>query len=190
MNYWRGLHWLARVELATPMGISAETREPTKHKTENEDKEARERLAAMTIFPLGGFGFFNTRLGMGTYNLGRKTTIPRRYDTAKDALWGAGLRAPIGNRIARDAAALTLGTLNADRPVGEFVTLGDCIPRSADTYDAFAPGGKKYEPLGKSHHTIGTSVRSFKGSKELFFVSLVRETSENGWGGRCLSSYS
>ena len=49
----------------------------------------------MTGFPLGGFGFFKTRLGVGTYNRERKATILRQFDTEKDALWGGGIRVPI-----------------------------------------------------------------------------------------------
>ena len=57
----------------------------------------------------GGFGFFQTRLGMGTYNRERKETALRQFATDKDALWGGGLRVPVGNRIAHAAAALTWG---------------------------------------------------------------------------------
>ena len=92
-------------------GLSEEIREfikTTKEGNTGKD-ETWTRLTEMTGFSLGGFGFFQTRLGMGTYNRERKATILRQFATDKDALWDSGLRVPIGNRIAHAAAALTWG---------------------------------------------------------------------------------
>ena len=77
---------------------------------------------------MGGFGFPSARLGVGAYNRGRKAIIPREFDTEKNALWSAGLRAPIGNRIAHAAAALTYGTLPPGKPGDDVVTLGGFLP--------------------------------------------------------------
>ena len=91
-------------------GLSAEIREFLKNKNETGARdETRARLAEMAGFPMGGFGFFKTRLGMGAYSRERKAAILRQFTTDKDALWGGGLRVPIGNRIAHAAAALNWG---------------------------------------------------------------------------------
>lgn len=78
-------------------GLSAEIRDFLKLKIENEEKEETcDRLTDRTAFSIGGFGFFQTRLGIGAYNLERKATIIRQFDTEKGALREAGLRAPWG----------------------------------------------------------------------------------------------
>ena len=84
-----------------------------------------------------GFGFSKTRLGLETCNRDQKATISRQFETDKDTLWGGGLRAPIGNRVARAAASLTWGTLTPDRHGGDSITWADCAPYSYEAYDAF-----------------------------------------------------
>ena len=149
-------------------GISAEIIEVLNHKTESEDEEAPwTRLTQMANFSLGGFGFCKTRWGMGTYSRERKTTIPRQYATAKDALRGDGLRAPIVGRISRAAVALSRGTPNAGKHGDEFPTLRGRIPCSAETYEAFAPDGKQYEARDKSPQTIDAFARVAKQHTEL-----------------------
>ena len=86
---------------------------------------------------------------MGTYNRERKAAILRHLNNYKDALWGVGFRAPIGNRIAHAAAALTWVTLNTEKPDDEAITLADCIPQSYESFESFTPDGKKNEAMGK-----------------------------------------
>lgn len=157
-------------------GLSAEIRDFLKHKTENEDKEETwTRLTELAAFSLGGFGFFQTRLGSGAYNRERKATVLRQFATEKDALWGAGVRVPVGSRVAHAASALTWGALNTDKPADDYGTLGDCIPFTAEAYDSFAVDGKKYEARGKHPTSIDTFVRDAKQHVELFCLFVGSE---------------
>ena len=158
-------------------GLSEEIREfikTTKEGNTGKD-ETWTRLTEMTGFSLGGFGFFQTRLGMGTYNRERKATILRQFATDKDALRDGGLRVPIGNRIAHAAAALTWGAVNADKPGGDTLTLADCIPHSYEAYDQFSVDGKKFETRGKQPQTIDAFTRAAKQHVELFSLFFGRE---------------
>ena len=124
-----------------------------------------------------GFGFFSTKLGMGTYNKERQAAILRSFSTDKDALWGDGLRVPIGNRLARAAAALTWGTITPDKPAEDTVLLSDCVPHSAESYDAFAPDAKKLESRGKTPQTVDMFVRAAKQQVLLFALFFGKEHS-------------
>ena len=124
-------------------GLSAGIRDFLKNKNETGAKdETWARLTEMTGFSLGGFGFFKTRLVMGTYNRERKATILRQFTTDMDALRGGGLRAPIGNRIAHAAAALTWGAINTDKPGEDVLTLADFIPWTNESYDSWTADGE------------------------------------------------
>ena len=132
----------------------------------------------MTGFPLGGFGFPKTRMGVATYSRGRKSTILRQFNTDKDALWGGGIRVPIGNRIARAAAALTWGTLNPEKPDEDTATLADCIPHSYEAYEAFSPDGAIPEPRGKTPQTSDMFVRAAKEQVGMFSLFFGKEHSQ------------
>ena len=133
-------------------GLSAEIRGFLKNiDGSNPKDETCNRMTEMAGFSLGGFGFFKTRLGMGTYNRERKATSLRQFNTDKDALRGGGLRVPIGNRIAHAAAALTWGTLYTDKPDEDTATLDDCIPHTYESYESFTPDGKRLNPAVKLH---------------------------------------
>lgn len=77
---------------------------------------------------MGGFWFPHPRLGMGAYNRERKATAMRKFPPKKHTLRHIGPRVPIGNRIGRAAAALTLETMNSAQIGDDFVTLGGCVP--------------------------------------------------------------
>ena len=161
-------------------GLSSEIRDFSKQKTENEEKEDTcARVAEMTCCPLGGFGYFRMRLGTGTYNRERKPTIMRQFSTVGDALWGAGLRAPIGNRISHSASDLTWGALNVDKPGGEFVTLCGRIQSSAEAYSSVAADGKKYETRGYQPSTIDLIVRAAR--QRLGLLSLFSWEERKPW---------
>ena len=134
----------------------------------------------MAGFSLGGFGFCKTRLGLGAYSRERNATIPRQFPTEKDALWIGGLRVPIGNRISHAAAALTWGTINADKPGDDALTLADCTPCTYEAYDAFTPDGKKNEPRGEQPQTIDLFARAAKQHVDLFALFFGREHAP-GW---------
>ena len=70
----------------------------------------------------------------GAYNRGRQAAILRQFADGEDALWGAGLLPPVGNRIAHAESPWTWGTLNVEKHVDEFVTFCDCVPFSAEAY--------------------------------------------------------
>ena len=129
--------------------------------------ETRTRLTEMTGFPMGGFGFPKTRLGIGTYNRERKATILRQFAADKDSVWGGGLRVPIGNRIAHAAEALTWGATNTDKPGGDVMELADCIPFTYESYGSFTTDGKKYEARGKPPRPIDAFTSAEKQPVEL-----------------------
>ena len=135
------------------------------------------RLTEMEGFSLGGFGFSQARLGMGTYNRERNATILRQFSTDKDALRGGGLRVPVGNRIAHAAAALTWGAVNVDKPGDDTLTLADCTPFSYEAYDRFSVDGNKYEARGKQPQTIDAFTRAAKQHVELFSLFFGMEHS-------------
>ena len=112
---------------------------------------------------------------MGTYNREREATILRQFATDKDALWGGGLRVPIGNRIAHAAAALTWGTINMDKPGEDVITLADCIPFSYEAYDQFKIDGEKFETRRKQPQTIDAFTRAAKQHVELFSLLFGKE---------------
>ena len=68
-----------------------------------EKEETWDKLTELSLFALSGFGFFETKLGTGTYNREKKACILRQGQTDKDWMWENGLRVPISNRIAQGA---------------------------------------------------------------------------------------
>lgn len=66
-----------------------------------------------------------SRLGVGAYNREQRATILRLFGTEKDSMWGAGLRAPIGNRIAHSSSDSARGAISHAEPGGDFLTLVD-----------------------------------------------------------------
>ena len=136
-------------------GLSADIRDFLKNKDDSSAKDDTwARLTEMAGFSLGGFGFFKTRLGMGTYNRERKADILRKFTTDKDALWGGGLRGPIGNRISHDAAALTWGTANTYKLGDDVLTLADCTPFAYEAYDSFTTDGKSTKLVESRHKPL------------------------------------
>lgn len=115
---------------------------------------------------------------MGTYNRERKAAILRQFNTDKGSLRGADLLVPIGNRIAHAAAALTWGTLNADNPDEDTVTLADCIPHSYESYESFTHDGKKSDTRGKSPQTVDMFARAAMPQVELSALFFGREHSQ------------
>ena len=155
------------------VGLSAEIMEFLKNKDgANPKDETWNRLTEMTGFSLVGFGFFKTRLGMGTYNRERNATILRKFNSGKEALRGSVLRVPIGNRIAHAAAALTWGTSHPDKPDEDTATLADCIPQPYESYEPLPPDGKKSETRGKAPQTADMFARAAKQHVELFGLVL------------------
>ena len=92
-------------------------------------------MAGMTGFSLGGFGFPEARLGMGAYSREHRATILRQFATDKYALWGGGVRVPIGNRISHAAASLTWGTLTPEKSSDDAIALVDFAPFSYEAYE-------------------------------------------------------
>ena len=157
-------------------GLSAEIRAFLKNKNETGTKgDTWALIAEMAGFSMGGFGFFKTRLGMGAYNRERKATILRQFIADKDALWGGGLRFPIGNRVAHASAALTWGAMNPDKPGDDVLTMADCLPFTYEAFDSFTIDGKKFETWGKPPQTIDAFTRAAKRHVELFSLFFGRE---------------
>ena len=124
-------------------------------KTQEDDKEeVWNRLNELTTFALVGFGFFDVKIGTGTYNRERKATISRQSAPERDAMWDLGIRVPFGDRICFGAASLTWGTIN-DTSVGEAVLLlSDFYPLAQETYGKFTIVGQKYESRAKQPTTL------------------------------------
>ena len=117
-----------------------------------------------------GFGFFETRSAMGAYNRERKAAILRKFTNDKDAIWGGGLRVPIGNRISHDAASLTWRTTNTDKPGGDVLTLPDCKPVSYESYDSFTADGGNLRP-GESSRRLLTHSHAPQRNMSICFLS-------------------
>ena len=130
-------------------GLSAEIRDFLKNKEETGAKYNNwTRISDMDGFPLSAVAGFQNTCGAGTYSRGRKAGISSQFKTDKEALWGGGLRAPVGNRFAHASSALTWGAINPDKPGGAVLALADCAPFSYDAYGDFTPDGKKFETRG------------------------------------------
>ena len=144
-------------------GLSAQIRDWLNQKDcSTSQDETWARLTEMAGLSLGGFGLFNARFGMGTYSREREATILRQFNTDKDDFRGGGLHFQIGIRIAHAAAPLARVALNPDKHDDDTVTSEDCIPRSYEEYDSFAPDGEKPAPRGKTPQTADMFVRSVK----------------------------
>ena len=101
-----------------------------KKQSNEEDKdEVWSRLNELTTFGLVGFGFFTCKLGIGTNNRERKATALRQSALDRDALWGNGIRVPLGNRICHGSAALTWGCLQDTNAHGDMVLLSGRHPK-------------------------------------------------------------
>ena len=133
-----------------------------KQETEDDKDEVWSRLDELTTFGLVGFGFFSCKLWIGTYIRERKATISRQSPIGRDALWGSGSLAPLGNRFSHASAALTWGCLQDTNVPDETILLSDRHPRPQETYDTFSPSGKKYETRGKQPETIDQFLRCTK----------------------------
>ena len=117
------------------------------------------RLGELTTFDMVGFGFPDRKIGTGTYNRDRKADVLRQPATDRDALWGAGIRVPIGDRFSRASASLTWGCLQESNVPGNALLLSDFLHRPKDSYGSFAPTGKKMEPRNKKPDAIDLSLR-------------------------------
>ena len=139
-----------------------------KRDKEEEKEEAWNRLGEMACFALSGFGFFETSLGTGAYSREKKASILRQGITDKDRYWDAGLRVPIGNRVAHAGASLSWGTILEGSQSDDALLLLDCGPYTMDAYDAFVPDAKKLEMRGNQPLTMGRFQRCAKQHTDLF----------------------
>ena len=53
----------------------------------DEKEDTWDKLTELSLFALSGFGFFETKLGTGTYNREKKASVIRQSQTDKDWLW-------------------------------------------------------------------------------------------------------
>ena len=116
----------------------------------DEKEEPLNSLTGMTCFALSEFGFPKTTVSSGNYNRQAKSCIIRQRHTDKDALWGNGLRAPIGARVGRAGSALNWGALTAGVVADESILNDDCTPHTLDTYGQCLADPKKNEPHRKT----------------------------------------
>ena len=148
-----------------------------KLKTEklDENEETWNKLTELSLFALSGFGFFETKLGAGTYNRGKKACILRQGQTEKDWMWENGLRIPISSRIAQGGASLNWSCLSESTAHEDAILLGDCTPYSLDAYESFVADNKKIEPHGKTPLTIDRFTRCAKQHIEIFCLLYGKE---------------
>ena len=106
---------------------------------EEEKEDVWNRLREMACFALSGFGFFETSLVTCTYNRAKNASIIRQGVTDKDRYWDSGLRAPIGDRVSHDGAALSFGTILGGAQNDESLLLVGCGSLAVHAYDAIAP---------------------------------------------------
>ena len=66
-----------------------------KQPNEDDKENVWSRLNELAAFSSVGFGFFTCKIGTGTYNRERKSTVLRQTTADRDALWDVGVRAPI-----------------------------------------------------------------------------------------------
>ena len=129
---------------------------------EDEKEDARSRLNELTTFALVGSGLCARKVGTGTYNRERKSTVFRQDITDRDSLWGPGIRAPPRGLFSNASAALTWGCLQASNVPGYVALLSDFHPKPQESYDPFAPTGKKYGPRNKKPDIVDLFLRCDK----------------------------
>ena len=97
--------------------ISAGIREFTKRKNEGGDKKGNwARLAEMESFSFRWPQFLQNKVSHGYLQHGRQSNDPLTVRYRKRRPAGRWFTGPVGDRVAHAAAALTCGTLNADKP--------------------------------------------------------------------------
>ena len=146
-----------------------------KSEKHDEKEETWNKLTELSLFALSGFGFFETKLGTGTYNREKKARILRQGQTDKDWLWGNGLRVPISTRFAQGGSSLSWGCLSESTAQDDAILLGDCAPHTLDSYEAFATDGKKVGTHGKPPLTVDRFTRCAKQHIELFCLLYGKE---------------
>ena len=92
-------------------------------------------------------------IGAGTYSRERKNTTLRQATTDRDALWGIGIRVPLGNRFCHAGAALTWGNLHDTNVADGVILLSGCYPKPQEEYDTSAPNAKKFETREAARYT-------------------------------------
>ena len=123
-------------------GLSAEIRGFFENKDETgAGEETWTRMAAMAGFSLGGFGLRSRVLRRVHTIANGSPTFYAILQHIKTLCGAVVLRAPIKNRIAHAAAALTWWAISPDKPGGVFPTLVDCAPYAYEAYEAFSLDG-------------------------------------------------
>ena len=143
-----------------------------------EKEETWNRLNELTCFELAGFGFSQTPLGVRKYNREKKASIPRQGISDRDRFWDAGIRAPIGRRIAHASASLSWGAIAEGSQAGDILPLSDCVPFTLDAYGDLSHDSKKSEPTNKLPQTIGRFSRCARNHTALFCLAYGEEHRE------------
>ena len=129
----------------------------TRAKSEKEENKGEHwtMINELATLALCVFGQFGGPLAIGVYIMERSATLRRQGKTERDRLWGKGIRAPIGARIAHAASTPQRGALGSEGFPDDTLLESDFAPWIQDSYFKYPPGAKKNESRRKHALRIG-----------------------------------